>query len=209
LTGLPNCLVSIREQILDILLKADKKLFLYFSRKMLNYLCWNGIEEAKNLLQEVGTRKDDEGDDIFEMDNRPSKKQALGDFFNFSSRVFKIALKHINETQFLSNLKKWAHEDRTRFLVKAIDTPNSSLQNIVDAIIRYHDIPEEGVGVSMKRKSISWVVLRMPQQVLPVKLISWYIAMARTNYEMSYSSGLGGVELVPGGDESPSNRAYL
>ena len=39
---------------LNLLYQTDKNLFLSISRRMLNFLCWNGFEEAENLLQKAG-----------------------------------------------------------------------------------------------------------------------------------------------------------
>ena len=37
--------------IIEFLRKTDQHLLMRISRRMLNYLCWNGIDEAQQLLQ--------------------------------------------------------------------------------------------------------------------------------------------------------------
>ena len=42
--------------IIEFLRKTDQHLLMRISRRMLNYLCWNGIDEAQELLQPLRVR---------------------------------------------------------------------------------------------------------------------------------------------------------
>ncbi|MBA7530130.1 hypothetical protein ES705_22333 [subsurface metagenome] len=62
--------------------------------------------------------------------------------------MFGVAVKALNEEQILANIRKWVQEDKSRFLVKVIDNSNSTLNDIIDALIRYHYIEAEGAMLS-------------------------------------------------------------
>ena len=133
--------------IIELLQKTDKKLFMYLSNKMLHYLCWNGVEPAKSLLQRFGS-KPRISDKELEDENRPQAKQTMDSIYLLGREVFSIASLNLDPEIILSYVQKWIQEDRSRFLVKAIDDPNSSLPEIIDAITRYRYMRAEGVTLS-------------------------------------------------------------
>src|SRR5512143_1229694 len=64
--------------ILDLLRRTDQNLYFHVARKMLNYLSWSGIEEAKELLLSVagpGEEDWEPGDE-----NRPTRRSEPKDF---------------------------------------------------------------------------------------------------------------------------------
>ena len=134
--------------ILDTFRRSDKKLFIYISRKMLIFLCWRGVEEAKQLFEKFGTvkkaRDDTSGDDI----NRPQKKQTWEQILNISTEIFQIASESLSEDQIESCIQKWIQEDKSRFLVRAIENHNSSLADLIDAITRYRYIESKDTDLS-------------------------------------------------------------
>ncbi|MCD6115862.1 nucleotidyltransferase domain-containing protein [bacterium] len=132
--------------LVDMLLQSDRNLFVYLSRKMLHYLYWNGIEEANELLKqfEVKTSREE-----FEDINSPSKKKPIDNIIALSKEVFRVASQNFESSIILYNIQKWIQEDKSRFLVRAIDDPNSSLTEIIDAITRYHHITKEGFELSI------------------------------------------------------------
>ena len=151
--------------IVDTVRRSDKKLFVYISRKMLNFLCWHGVEEAKVLLEKFGTIKKiknvKELDDV----NRPIQKQGWEHFLNIGSQIFQIASKTMSENQIVSCIQKWIQEDKSRFLVRAIESYNYPLADVIDAITRYHYIEskdsvfspsiDKGLRVSLVRRFLS------------------------------------------------------
>ncbi|MBN2416424.1 nucleotidyltransferase domain-containing protein [bacterium] len=131
--------------IMDMLLKSDKNLFIHICRKMLHYLYWNGIEEADTLLKqfEVKTTKDE-----LEDCNRPSRKRTMLHLIDLSKEVLKVAQESFDSDRILRNIQKWIQEDKSRFLIRAIDDPNASISEIIDAISRYHTIVQEGFEIA-------------------------------------------------------------
>ncbi|MFH1943954.1 MAG: PEP/pyruvate-binding domain-containing protein [bacterium] len=151
--------------IVDTLRRSDKKLFIYISRKMLNFLCWKGVEEAKVLLDKFGTIKKIRSEESDDEVNRPSQKQTWEHILNMSNEIFQVASENLNEDQVVSCIQKWIKEDKSRFLVRAIANPNSVLSDVINAITRYRYIEAEeailspyvgkGLRVSLIRRFFS------------------------------------------------------
>ena len=133
-----------------LLRQTDHNLFLTISRRMLNFLCWSGIDEAEQLLQRsVGMRSED--DTLIRDDNRPYQKSRLTFSDNLSDEIFRIAAKHLTGEQILTNIQKWLQEERLSFLVR-VTNRNLPLINVIDAIRRYHHIAVEGVELPATSK---------------------------------------------------------
>ena len=136
------------EVIVDLLQKTDKKLFIYLSHKMLHYLCWNGVESAKSLLQSFSGRRELSDSPLLEDENRPQARQTMDELYLIGRQVFHIAASNLDSDIILSHVQKWIQEDKSRFLVRAIDDPNSSLPDIIDSITRYRFMHSEGITLS-------------------------------------------------------------
>ena len=134
--------------IIDTLRRTDKKLFTYISRKMIHYLSLKGVEEANLLLKKLDVSTKIVHQEFLDDINRPSQRQSIDYILELSDDIFRIASGHLSEDQILSNIEKWMAEDKSRFLVRAIDNPSSSLNAIIDAIARYQDIENEGIKLS-------------------------------------------------------------
>ncbi len=146
--------------ILDTLKESDKKLYVYLSRKMLNYLCWTGIEEAKALLEQFGSIKRVRKNEILDGLNFPSKKQTWGHISNISNKIFQVASRNLKDDQIVACIQKWMQEDKSRFLVRAIENQSSLLSELIDAIMRYRYIESKDISLSpfiMKGLSVSLV----------------------------------------------------
>lgn len=134
--------------ILDMLNRADRNLYVYISQKMLHYLCWNGIEEAKNLLEEYNNQNQLFKSTQTAYTNSPTSKASIDTIIQISKDIFKIASSYLTDQHILSNVQNWIEEDKSRFLVKALENQNSSLDTIINAITRYKHITNEGTVLS-------------------------------------------------------------
>lgn len=134
--------------IIDMLKKADRNLFIYISQKMIHNLCWIGVKKAKSLLEQIGNSRRYDGSDVVDEFNSPITKLSQAEIMKMHEEVFEIAAQSLSENKILSSIQKWITEDRTRFLVKAIDNPSSSLTEIIDAITRYSYLEAEGIELS-------------------------------------------------------------
>ena len=138
--------------ILDFLRRSDQKLYIRFSRRMMNYLCWNGVEEAKHLLQyfDIGSIKEESSyiDDV----NRPLQKATITNILKISDRTFEIASRRLGNNEILLCIQKWLQEDKSSFLVRALENLGNPLSEIADALARYHHLAQEGAELSESTK---------------------------------------------------------
>ena len=121
--------------ILDLLRRTDQNLYNQIARKMLNYLSWNGIEEAKQLLLSIAGPGEEDwqpGDE-----NRPTRLRAPRDFDVISAETFQIGAAHLSEHELLGIIQTWIKEDRLNFLVLALESSDTSLPEIANALERY------------------------------------------------------------------------
>jgi len=138
--------------IIDLLRRTDPKLMARISRKMLNNLCWTGIEEAEKLLENLSPNFKAEESELLKDANRPFQKKAVEDILTINKKIFKIAEGHLSEKEILANIQKWIQEDRTGFLVSILENPASSLESIAGAIERFHHLSPQGVKLTTPRE---------------------------------------------------------
>jgi predicted nucleotidyltransferase len=129
---------------LNFLRQTDKNLFFNISRRMLNHLCWSGIDEAEQLLHGSGAGWTKEEIELKDDENRPFHKRVLSFSEKLSEETFRIAAKYLTSEQIVSNIQQWIQEDRLSFLVNVANR-NLPLAEVVDAIRRYHHIAPEGI----------------------------------------------------------------
>lgn len=144
---------------LNFLRQTDQNLFFNISRRMLNHLCWSGIDEAEQLLQdsETGWRKEEI--ELEDDENRPYHKRVLSFSEKLSDETLGIASKYLTSEQILSNIQKWIQEARLTFLLQVANR-NLPLAEVVDAIRRYHHIAPEGIELppaSMRGVQVSLI----------------------------------------------------
>jgi pyruvate,water dikinase len=128
---------------LNFLRQTDNNLFFNISRRMLNHLCWSGIDEAEQLLQDSGSGRKEQIE-LADDENRPYQKRVLSFSERLSDETFRIASKYLTSEQILSDIQKWIQEERLSFLVQVANR-NLPLAEVVDAIRRYHHIAPEGI----------------------------------------------------------------
>jgi pyruvate,water dikinase len=122
------------EFVVEFLRKTDPQLLHRVARRMVNYLCWNGVEEAQQLLQQF---TEGEAADDFFADNQPLTKRAVEYEAGSASDPFRMASEHLSEGEVLSCIEKWIKDDKAGFLIKAVENQCTSLSAITDALERY------------------------------------------------------------------------
>ncbi len=135
--------------IVDLLQKSNPQLFMYISQKMLHYLCWNGVSEAGQLMAQTavsngGAPQETTGDDM----NQPSQKRSLTNMMTLNKEIFRIASENIDEDQILTHIHRWIEEEKSRFLVKTLENPNSSVSDLIKALTRYQYMATENISLS-------------------------------------------------------------
>jgi pyruvate,water dikinase len=135
--------------ILGLLKRTDPNLFKQISRKMLNYLAYNGIDEAKDLLLSLSSgrsARDLESPD----ENRPLTRASDQDLNAIAEKTFRIVAEYIPEDTMLSTIQVWIKEDRVNFLVEAVEKAGTSLVELANAMERY-----EHTGVKSSELSLA------------------------------------------------------
>ena len=148
------------EVILDFLRRTDPSLLSRITRKMINYLCWTGAEEAEQLLQEY-MAENRGGEHEPADDNRPSVRTAIGDVSTLTDRTFAIATEHISEGDMIGNIRTWIEEEKASHLVDTAEAPYSSLADIAAAVEHFESSGiEESELPEALRKSLHVSLLR-------------------------------------------------
>jgi hypothetical protein len=138
--------------ILDLLKRTDTGLLARISSKMVNFLYWNGVKEAEQLLRLFGPiyREDNQ---LLE-ENRPFQEQTAEDVLAISDQVFALASQQLSQVAILENIQRWIMEDRSNFLVDVLVNPSSSLAEISAAIERFHLLTPQGIELTAPRKRL-------------------------------------------------------
>ncbi len=134
--------------VVDLSRSMDQDLFMRIARMLLNYLCWNGIEEANQILQRISSDKVSRLQEPSEGDNQPSPRKAGVDVLQVSNEIFAAAARHLSDEEILLLVRKWMQEDRASFLSKTLVSLNSSLGEITDAIRRFVHLAPNGIELS-------------------------------------------------------------
>lgn len=124
--------------IIEFLRKTDQHLLLRISRRMLNYLCWNGIDEAQQLLQRFAGDFSPQADGFD--DNAPLRRKSTEDLLALTEDAFRIAATHLSEGEIVSCIQMWIKDDKSGFLVEAVENQCTSLTDIAQALERYHQL---------------------------------------------------------------------
>ncbi|NPV84716.1 MAG: pyruvate, phosphate dikinase [Anaerolineae bacterium] len=149
------------EVILNLLRTTEPDLLLRVTRKMINYLFWQGIGEASQLLEKFNPAA---WEGMSTESNRPFQQQTTNDMLAISSEVFSIADKYITRNIILENIQKWIKEERSSFLVDTLINPSSSLSDISLSIERYRALSEQGIELPPTRAQ--WLNVTLIRRIL-------------------------------------------
>jgi len=130
--------------VMDMLRVTDQDLFLRISRRMLNYLCYIGVNDAKQVLQDMvgfsplgAARGEHEGI------NQPLKKHAKLMTLQLCDTIFTIASNELTDEVIYSYVQKWIRENKVNYLIDVLESHSSSLGQVSAGIRRYK---ESGTG---------------------------------------------------------------
>jgi pyruvate,water dikinase len=122
--------------IIDFLRKTDQHLLVRISRRMINFLCWNGVAEAQELLPRfTGARPGEQ----FLDENRPLERRGVEPILRTADEAFQIAARHLPSDEILSCIQKWIKDDKSGFLVEAVENQGTSVTEIAQALGRFHN----------------------------------------------------------------------
>ncbi len=105
------------------------------------------MQEAKELLQRgVPTLGDAAvpGDE-----NRPLRRDVPAKSIDLTTEAFRIASQHLSESEILNCVTTWIKEEKSSFLVRALENLATSLGEVIEAIERYQHIAIEESELSL------------------------------------------------------------
>ncbi len=125
--------------ILDFLRSTDRTLLRRITRRMINHLCWNDVKDAEQLLLEYAPEAPSLEVEGLE-DNRPRTRASLRDLNALAETTFELASRHLSEEEVFACIQTWIKEDKASFLSSALENLDTPLQEIADAVERFHSL---------------------------------------------------------------------
>jgi hypothetical protein len=121
--------------IVDFLRQTDPRHLVRISRRMINYLCWNGVAKAQDLLPHfAGGREPLESEE-----NRPAPRRSAELLLGVADEAFRLASDHLSSSEIRSCIEKWIRDDKVDFLLRAAENPGTSTAELAQALARFHD----------------------------------------------------------------------
>ena len=123
--------------IIEFLRRTDPHLLTRVSRRMINYLVWSGIVEAQNLLEHLGAnqRNRDASDE-----NRPIERTSIDELMRVTNAAFRVAASNLTDDEIVHVIEQWVKDDKSGFLVEAVENQRTSLTEIADALERFQQM---------------------------------------------------------------------
>lgn len=188
--------------VLDMLRKTDPKMFFTILRKLLLHLLWNGVDGAERLMQ-LSSIDQQVGDSEKKQDeNRPLKKRIINNYNEYIFAILKLAEENLHDDQLFAKVQKWIQEAKASGLIKALESSDSSLSEIGDAIRKYyHMAPEKfelsyetikGLRVSLIRRFFTDKLEFIKIAKEFVKLTDFYLLINSMIYHSTSHGKLGG-----------------
>jgi len=153
--------------IIDLLRETDDSLFLRISRKMLNFLCSIGIDEAQIMLKQIDMEYDPEETGTGET-NVPEVRRAWDNSVLLEGGPFRIAAKYMPGREIISYTQKWIQEDKAALFINVLDNPRSTLSEIREALRRFQQAAQDGTG--LPESTMKSVCVSLSQRVLTEQL---------------------------------------
>ncbi|MBD3232850.1 MAG: pyruvate, phosphate dikinase [candidate division Zixibacteria bacterium] len=143
---------------LNLLKQTDKNLYLNISRRMLNHLCWSGIDEAEKIMQRFSFGIKAVPDTQFLDENRPHEKRVIAFSDEVCDEIFKLTDQHLLDENILFLIRRWIQEDKLSFLTRLINS-NLPLFEAVDAIRRYCHLASKEMDLPRNTKRMVQISL--------------------------------------------------
>ena len=146
--------------LLEFLARTDPKLLKSITKKMINHLCWTGVHDADELLeeslQEFGSYDVDAHNE-----NRPIERAWKKETGTLTARTFSLAARPLSEEDVITRIQAWISEHKSTFLIKSLENPGSGLADLAAAVERYENaaIDERDLSVAV-RTSLKVALLR-------------------------------------------------
>ncbi|HSQ60980.1 MAG TPA: PEP/pyruvate-binding domain-containing protein [Acidobacteriota bacterium] len=133
--------------ILDFLRRTDESLLARIARKMINHLGWLGVDAAVQVLHQMNVEEAPEG--TLAEENQPLARLARDPARDRVEETFRIAASVLSDDEIIGCLQKWIKEDKSRFMATALGNPDATLDEVGEAIRRYHHLGPEGIELPL------------------------------------------------------------
>jgi pyruvate, water dikinase len=128
---------------LDLLRNTNPGLLARVSRKMMNYLGWRGVTEARDLLQEFSGSRGAEA--LFGDANLPQNRESMDRFNKLTEETFRIAAANLTDDDILDRIQRWINEDRSSSAVQSLENVYADLAEVLDSMRRIKILAPEGI----------------------------------------------------------------
>ncbi len=123
--------------IIEFLRRTDPHLLTRVSRRMINHLVWSGIDEAESLLEHLGAnQREREVSD----ENRPLERAGTDALMRVSNAAFRVAANNLTDDEIVHVIEQWVKDDKSGYLVEAVENQRTSLTEIADALERFEQM---------------------------------------------------------------------
>ncbi|MCB2199313.1 nucleotidyltransferase domain-containing protein [bacterium] len=146
--------------VVDMLRVTDEELYVRIARKMMTHLSMNGVREVEEVLHRLGSE-----DSVDVNGNRPMQRSNTYNIMLVSEEIFRIAEENLQDVDSRALIQQWMQEDRAGFLVRTLINLDTSLNDISEAVRRFHhlsldslDLPEwtrQGLKVALVRRFLT------------------------------------------------------
>ena len=125
--------------IVEFLRRTDPQQLARVSHRMINHLSWTGVEHAQAMLAAYASTARDRDEEALD-DNRPLNRTAVDALPATPEQVFALAAKHMSGRDILAALEKWIRDEKSGFLIEAVDRVGSTLADITAALDRFQQL---------------------------------------------------------------------
>ncbi len=137
--------------VVEMLRVTDQELFVKVTRKLLNHLCYLGVDAARELLERVAEPALADGD--HEGINRPTRRRGLAVQLRNAETVFAIAADNLSDTAIYGYCQKWIVDERVSHLLDVLEDNSAHLSDVITALGRFMEsgVAEEAISDSTIR----------------------------------------------------------
>jgi pyruvate, water dikinase len=145
--------------VLEFLRDTDPVLLQRISRKLINHLSWRGVGEAKELLQRGGAVGF--GAAVPGGENRPLRREPAANVAGLTMDALRIASEHLSENEIFACVTTWIKEEKSSFLIRALERLDTPLAEIIEAVERYRHAGVDETELSLStQKSLRVSLIR-------------------------------------------------
>jgi pyruvate,water dikinase len=187
--------------VLDVIRKTEPNLFHRLLRKILHLLCLEEVEGADRLLN-LSAIDSKLSASKTEDENKPSRKKVINNYNEYIEAILGLAAENIPQSILFDKIQKWIKQDRSSDLIKTLESQDTSLSEISDAIRKYYHIAPEkfemspaavkGLRISLLRRFFTDQIDFINIAKEYIKITSFYSLINRMVFPQTSHGKLGG-----------------